>query len=66
MIDRELDLYAMSPARAILLQSPGRKPWGNQWKTFIEPRRGGTSWEKANIFSGVSYLQRSYIEVSLF
>ena len=33
----------MSPARAILPQSPGRKPWGNQWKTFIEPRRGGTN-----------------------
>ena len=33
----------MSPARAILLHSPGRKPWVNHWNTFIEPRRGGTS-----------------------
>ena len=34
---------SMSPARAILLHSPGRKPWVNYWKTFIEPQRGGTS-----------------------
>ena len=33
----------MSPARAILLHSPGRKPWVNYWNTFIEPQRGGTS-----------------------
>ena len=33
----------MSPVRAILLHSPGRKPWVNYWNTFIEPQRGSTS-----------------------
>ena len=33
----------MSPARAILLHSPGRKPWVNYWNIFIEPQRGGTT-----------------------
>ena len=32
----------MSPVRAILLHSPGRKPWVRHWHTFFEPRRGGT------------------------
>ena len=31
---------AMSPKGAILLQSPGRKPWVNHWNTFIEPLQG--------------------------
>ena len=43
MIDRELDQSARSPARAILLQSPGRKPWVNRRNTVIEPQRGGTT-----------------------
>ena len=30
----------MSPERAILIQSPGRKPWVNHRNTFIEPQRG--------------------------
>ena len=30
------------PFRAILLHSPGRKPWVNHRNTFIEPQRGGT------------------------
>ena len=34
---------AMSPNGAILLHSPGRKPWVNYWNIFIEPQRGGTS-----------------------
>ena len=34
---------AMSPNGAILFQSPGRKPWVICYRTFIEPRRGGTS-----------------------
>ena len=42
MIDRKLDSFAMSPVRAILLHSPGRKPWVNCFFTFIEPHRGGT------------------------
>ena len=42
MINRKLDQFAMSPARAILPQSPGRKPWVNRRNTFIEPQRGGT------------------------
>ena len=33
----------MSPVRAILLHSPGRKPWVRHWYTFFEPRRGGTN-----------------------
>ena len=33
----------MSPFRAILLQSPGRKPWVSCYNTFIEPPRGGTT-----------------------
>ena len=33
----------MSPVRAILLHSPGRKPWVICYRIFIEPRRGGTS-----------------------
>ena len=33
----------MSPKGAILLHSPGRKPWVNYCYTFIEPRRGGTT-----------------------
>ncbi len=31
---------AISPNGAILLQSPGRKPWVNHWNTFIEPLQG--------------------------
>ena len=42
MINRKLDQFSMSPARAILLQSPGRKPWVRHWYTFIEPCKGGT------------------------
>ena len=37
-----------SPARAILLQSPGRKPWVNRRNTFIEPQRGGTTLSRTN------------------
>ena len=33
----------MSPARATLLHSPGRKPWVNCFHTFLELRRSGTS-----------------------
>ena len=36
----------ISPVRAILLHSPGRKPWVNQLNTFFEPRRGGTLFRK--------------------
>ena len=32
----------VSPKGAILLHSPGRKPWVNCFHTFIEPQRGGT------------------------
>ena len=42
-IDMDFDLVAKEPFRAILLHSPGRKPWVNHWNTFFEPRRGGTS-----------------------
>ena len=30
----------MSPVMAILLHSPGRKPWVNCFHSFIEPHRG--------------------------
>ena len=30
----------MSPARATLLHSPGRKPWVNSQSTYIEPQKG--------------------------
>ena len=43
MIDGESGQSAKSPARAILLQSPGRKPWVNRRNTFIEPCKGGTT-----------------------
>ena len=36
----------MSPARAILIHSPGRKPWVVIVNTFIEPQRGGTPIDK--------------------
>ena len=38
----------MSPVRAILLHSPGRKPWVRYCNTFIEPQRGGTLLSKTN------------------
>ena len=45
MINRKLDQFARSPERAILLQSPGRKPWVKSQSTYIEPQRGGTTSE---------------------
>ena len=38
----------MSPVGAILLYSPGRKPWVSHLYTFIEPQRGGTILSKTN------------------
>ena len=38
----------MSPVRAILLHSPGRKPRVSHCNTFIEPQRGGTLLSKTN------------------
>ena len=38
----------MSPVRAILLHSSGRKPWVNYWNTSIEPPRGGTPLSQTN------------------
>ena len=35
-------LSEMSPERAILIHSPGRKPWVNNQSTYLEPQRGGT------------------------
>ena len=34
---------AMSPNGAILLHSPGHKPWVHHRNTFIEPCKGGTT-----------------------
>ena len=36
----------MSPVRAILPHSPGRKPWVYSQSTYLEPRRGGTPSDK--------------------
>ena len=33
----------MSPERATLPHSPGRKPWVICYRIFIEPQRGGTT-----------------------
>ena len=41
-----LNVSKKSPVRAILLHSPGRKPWVNHWNTFIEHQRGGTPMDK--------------------
>ena len=41
--DIDFDRVAEEPFRAILLHSPGRKPWVIIVNTFIEPQRGGTS-----------------------
>ena len=35
-----------SPIGAILLHSPGRKPWVYSQSTYLEPRRGGTPNDK--------------------
>ena len=50
----------MSPVRAILLHSPGRKPWVNHGNTFIEPQRGGTTPNARSQYSaiGVVTLER--------
>ena len=36
----DFDVIVDEPFRAVLLHSPGRKPWVNYWNTFIEPQRG--------------------------
>ena len=59
MIDRELSQSAKSPERAILLQSPGRKPWVNRRNTFIEPQRGGTFPTNAKSQTATTQTKRS-------
>ena len=46
--DIDFDRVAEEPFRAILLHSPGRKPWVIIVNTFIEPQRGGTTLSKTN------------------
>ena len=41
--DIDFERVAEEPFRAILLHSPGRKPWVIIVNTFIEPQRGGTT-----------------------
>ena len=41
--DIDFDRVSEEPFRAILLHSPGRKPWVIIVNTFIEPQRGGTT-----------------------
>ena len=44
--DIDFERIVEEPFRAILLHSPGRKPWVNHCLTFIEPQRGGTPIDK--------------------
>ena len=54
----------MSPVRAILLHSPGRKPWVMQeYRIFIEPQRGGTTLSKTNACAVVPLLKELLIFV---
>ena len=39
---KDTHILVMSPERAILIHSPGRKPWVNNQSTYLEPQRGGT------------------------
>ena len=41
--DIDFERVAEEPFRAILLHSPGRKPWVIIVNPFIEPQRGGTT-----------------------
>ena len=41
--DIDFERIVEEPFRAILLHSPGRKPWVIIVNTFIEPQRGGTT-----------------------
>ena len=54
-----------SPARAILLHSPGRKPWVRHCNTFIEPQRGGTLLSKTNARAVSAAPYRSSIRICL-
>ena len=65
MINRKLDQFAMSPERAILLQSPGREPWVKSQSTYIEPQRGGTN-PRQMLASKVPLLRSSYFFVYVF
>ena len=53
----------MSPARATLLHSPGRKPWVICYRMFIEPQRGGTTLSKTNACAVVPLLKELLIFV---
>ena len=44
--DIDVERVVEEPFRAILLHSPGRKPWVIIVNTFIEPQRGGTPIDK--------------------
>ena len=46
----------ISPERAILLHSPGRKPSVNYRNIFIEPQRGGTPLRKQGLIADTSLL----------
>ena len=59
MVDGELGQSAESPTKAILLQSPGRKPWVNRRNTFIEPCKGGTT-PRQTLAPKVPLLRSSY------
>ena len=55
--DIDFECIGKEPFRAILLQSPGRKPWVSCYNTFIEPQRGGTTLSKTNVCAGVPLLR---------
>ena len=62
----EVLVSAKSPVRAILLQSPGRKPWVNRFLYPLSSFRSGTpptatqQWHKPNECSVVPLLRSSY------
>ena len=58
--DIDFEGVVEKPFRAILLHSPGRKPWVIIVNTFIEPQRGGTTEQiKSNVRVIVPLLRSS-------
>ena len=51
----------MSPVRAILLHSPGRKPWVNYWNTSISPQGAALPYPKQMLAPKVPLLIGAHI-----
>ena len=56
----------MSPERATLLHSPGRKPWVNYWNIFMSPKGAALPRRKANARIIVPLLRSSYFCVHVY